>query len=63
MLKINDLKVSINFFEACSGSVKNLLNTSPDELMSKNFVSIEVSFLNKSIFKELDILFPVHSVK
>ena len=55
------LSVLIRFLEAVSGSVKNLLSTIPEELTSKNLVSIEVSFLNKSTFKAFDILLPVQS--
>ena len=54
---------SINLFVAWSGSVKNLLKTNPEVLISKNLVSIAVNFLNKSTFNVLDILLPVHSVK
>ncbi len=62
--KIESMKlfnVLIKFFEAASGSAKNLDKTSPEELTSKNFVSIAVSFLNKSTFKIFDILLPVQS--
>ena len=59
--KIKLLSVLIKFFDAASGSEKNLLKTKPDEFISKNFVSIEVNFLNKSTFNVLDILLPVQS--
>ena len=60
---INDFNISIIFLDAVSGSDKNLVSTIPEELTSKNCGSIDVNFLNKSFFSDIDIFCPVQSVK
>ena len=60
---MKDFNMSIMFLDAVSGSDKNLVKTIPEELTSKNCGSIEVNFLNKSFFNDIEIFCPVQSVK
>src|SRR5699024_2782291 len=60
---IKCFRESTTVLDAVSGSVKNLVRIMPEEFSSKNFVSIFINFLNKSILTRFEILLLIQSVR